>query len=53
MNKILIQLGTEDVRLRNVADDKEISQKQLAEILELLESLDKYANALRRHGRLR
>jgi DNA gyrase subunit B len=50
MNKILIQLGTEDVRLRNVADDKEISQKQLAEILELLESLDKYANALRRHG---
>jgi DNA gyrase subunit B len=50
MNKILIQLGTEDVRLRNVADDKQITQKQLAEILELLESLDKYANALRRHG---
>src|SRR3989475_2514830 len=50
LNKILIQLGTEDVRLRNLADNKELSQKQLAEILELLESLDKYANALRRHG---
>ncbi|MCL5098726.1 MAG: DNA gyrase subunit B, partial [Candidatus Omnitrophica bacterium] len=50
MNKILIQLGTEDVRLRNVVDDKEMSQKQLAEILELLESLDKFAKAIRRHG---
>src|SRR5438552_744641 len=50
LNKILIQLGTEDVRLRNLADSKELSQKQLAEILELLESLDKYAHALRRHG---
>jgi DNA gyrase subunit B len=50
LNRILIQLGTEDVRLRNLADNKEISDKPLAEILELLESLDKYANALRRHG---
>src|SRR5436305_7524043 len=50
LNKILIQLGTEDVRLRNMADHSELSQKQLAEILELLESLDKYAAALRRHG---
>src|SRR5262249_25847027 len=50
MNRILIQLGSEDVRLRNVADQKEITQKQLAEILELLSSLDKYANALRRKG---
>jgi DNA gyrase subunit B len=50
LNKILIQLGTEDVRLRNMADNNELSQKQLAEILELLESLDKYANGLRRHG---
>ncbi len=50
MNKILIQLGTEDVRLRNLTDNKEVSQKQLAEILELLESLDKYARAIRRHG---
>ena len=50
LNRILIQLGTEDVRLRNLADNKETSDKQLAEILELLESLDKYATALRRHG---
>ncbi|MEO8426369.1 MAG: DNA topoisomerase (ATP-hydrolyzing) subunit B [Verrucomicrobiota bacterium] len=50
LNKILIQLGVEEVKLRNLADDKELNQKQLAEILELLETLDKYANALRRHG---
>lgn len=50
LNRILIQLGTEDVRLKNLADNKEIADRQLAEILELLESLDKYANALRRHG---
>jgi DNA gyrase subunit B len=50
MNNILIRLGSEDVRLRNVADNKEFTQKQLAEILELLTSLDKYANALRRKG---
>jgi DNA gyrase subunit B len=46
----LIQIGTEEVRLRNLADEKEVSQKQLAEILELLESLNKYASARRRHG---
>jgi len=50
MNKILIQLGTEDVRLRDLATNKEMSEKQLAEILELLESLDKYVQSLRRHG---
>ena len=50
LNRILIQLGTEDVRLKNLADGKETAQKQLAEILELLESLDKYDRALRRHG---
>jgi DNA gyrase subunit B len=50
LNKILIQLGTEDVQLRNLGDKKELNQKQLLEILELLEMLDKYASALRRHG---
>ena len=50
MNKILLQLGSEDVRLRNLATDKELSEKQLAEILELLESLDKYVQSIRRHG---
>lgn len=50
MNKILIQLGSEDVSLREIATDKLMTDKQLMEILELLESLDKYALALRRHG---
>ncbi len=50
LNKILIELGTDEVRLRNLSDANELTEKQLAEILELLESLDKYANALRRHG---
>jgi DNA gyrase subunit B len=50
MNKILIQLGVEDVRLRNLADDREFSERQLDEVLELLVALDRYAVALRRHG---
>ena len=50
LNRILIQLGTEEVRLRNLQDQKELPQKQLSEILELLEALDKYANGLRRKG---
>ncbi len=50
MNKILIQLGAEDVRLRDLAGGREMSEKQLSEILELLESLDKYVQSLRRHG---
>jgi DNA gyrase subunit B len=50
LNRILIQLGTEEVRIRNLQDAKELSEKQLNEILELLEALDKYANSLRRKG---
>ncbi|MDR0533036.1 MAG: DNA topoisomerase (ATP-hydrolyzing) subunit B [Verrucomicrobiales bacterium] len=50
MSKILIQLGTEDVKLRSLADSKEFNQKQLTEILELLQQLDKYANSVRRYG---
>jgi DNA gyrase subunit B len=50
LNRILIQIGTEEVRLRNIADGKEFSQKQLEEILELLESLDKHATYIRRQG---
>jgi DNA gyrase subunit B len=50
LNRILIRLGAEEVRLHNLADDREMTQKQLEEILELLESLSKYATALRRHG---
>jgi DNA gyrase subunit B len=50
LNRILIQLGTEEVRLRNMQDQQELPPKQLSEILELLEALDKYANGLRRKG---
>jgi DNA gyrase subunit B len=50
LNRILIQLGTDEVQLRNLQDGKELSEKQLSEILELLEALDKYANGLRRKG---
>jgi DNA gyrase subunit B len=50
LNRILIQLGTEEVRLRNLQDEKELSENQLSEILELLEALDKFANGLRRKG---
>ena len=50
LNRILIRLGAEEVRLRNLADQRELSQKQLEETLELLDALDKYARALRRHG---
>jgi DNA gyrase subunit B len=50
LNKILIRLGTEDVRLHDLASDTEIPGQKLAEILELLESLDKFAGAIRRHG---
>ena len=50
LNRILIQLGTEEVVLRNVVDQNQLSEKHLSEILELLEALDKYANGLRRKG---
>jgi DNA gyrase subunit B len=50
LNKILLQIGTEEVRLKNLSDGHEMAPKQLEEILQLLESLDKYAKVIRRHG---
>jgi DNA gyrase subunit B len=50
LNKILIQIATEEVRLKNLADGKEFTQKQLEEVLELLEALDKHATYIRRQG---
>src|SRR5213075_1385294 len=50
LNKILIQVATEEVRLKNPADGKEFTQKQLEEVLELLESLDRHATYIRRRG---
>jgi DNA gyrase subunit B len=50
MTKMLLGLGSEDVRLRSLESGKEVAKKQLGEILELLQSLDKFARAIRRHG---
>src|ERR1700724_3242515 len=50
LNKILISLGAEDVRLKNLADDKEITAAQLKDILESVEKLAKLSEAVRRHG---
>jgi len=50
LNRILLQNGTEEVRLKNLADGREFTPKQLEEILTLLEALDKYATFIRRQG---
>jgi DNA gyrase subunit B len=50
LNKILIKLGAEDVRLKNLDDDKEVTAAQLKDILESLEKLAKLSEAIRRHG---
>ena len=50
LNRILLQNGTEEVRLKNLADGREFEPKQLEEILALLESLDKHATYIRRMG---
>ena len=50
LNKILISLGAEDVRLKNLADNKELSAAQLKDILESLEKLAKLSDSVRRHG---
>ena len=50
LNQLLLQNGTEEVRLKNLSDDREFTPKQLEEILTLLESLDKHATYIRRLG---
>src|SRR5437762_3911095 len=50
LNKILISLGAEDVRLKNLADEKEFTATQLKHILESLEKLAKLSEAVRHHG---
>ena len=41
----MITLGAEDVRLKNLADDKEVTAAQLKDILESLEKLAKLSEA--------
>jgi DNA gyrase subunit B len=50
LNKILISLGAEDVRLKNLADGKELSAAQLKDVLDSLERLSKLSESIRRHG---
>ena len=50
LNRILLQNGVEEVKLKNLADGREVAPKQLEEILYLLESLDKHATYIRRLG---
>lgn len=50
LNRILLQIGTEEVRLRHLEDGREFSARQLEEILGLLEILDKHAVYLKRLG---
>ena len=50
LNRILLQNGTEEVKLKNLADGREFKPKELEEILTLLESLDKHATYIKRLG---
>src|SRR5262245_34115342 len=50
LNRILLQNGTEEVKLKNLSDGREFTPKQLEEILSLLESLDKHATYIKRLG---
>ena len=50
LNNILIELGAEDVSLKHLKTRKKLNTKQLAEILDLLETLDKYSSSIKRHG---
>ena len=50
LNRILITLGSEEVKLKNLADGKIFTAAQLKDLLELLERLSKFSDAIRRHG---
>ncbi len=50
LNRILIALGTDEVVLKNLETGQEIEKDQLAEILELLQSIDKYQTAIESNG---
>ncbi|QQY08048.1 MAG: DNA topoisomerase (ATP-hydrolyzing) subunit B [Candidatus Xiphinematobacter sp.] len=50
LNRILLTLGAEEVRLVDLSDRKEFTQLQLKEILGLLERLERYGSAVRKLG---
>ena len=50
LNRILISLGAEELKLVTLPDKKEIPSSQFKEILELLDRLEKSSEAIRRLG---
>lgn len=50
MNRILIELGAEEVTLKNVSDGSMIGKEKLKRILELLTPLSRFADMIRRQG---
>ncbi len=50
LNRILISLGADEVKLKNLSDNRTFNSSQLTEILSSLEKLAKYSDAVRRHG---
>ncbi|MGB8356705.1 MAG: DNA gyrase subunit B [Chthoniobacteraceae bacterium] len=50
LNKMLIQFGSDEVKLKNLADGKSFTPVQFKDMLDLLKKLDRYSNSIRRHG---
>lgn len=50
LNRILIQLGTEDILLKNLETGAQIESDRLASILELLQSIEKFQSAIEGNG---
>ena len=50
LNKMLIKFGSDDVQLRNLSDNKILTDSAFVEVLEMLDSLDKFTRAIARHG---
>jgi DNA gyrase subunit B len=50
LNKMLIKFGSDDVQLKNLSDDKILSDTAFSEVLDMLDSLDKFTRAIGRHG---
>jgi DNA gyrase subunit B len=50
LNKMLIQFGSDEVKLKNLFDGKSFTPAQLKDMLDLLKKLDRFSNSIRRHG---
>ena len=50
MDAILLELGSSEISLRNLADNSKVDDSRLKSILELLVPVAKFADIIRRHG---